>query len=156
MKRGRQGKPKAAAERAHPKMPGHAPSNFIQETGFEFRLAKRSSSIHCASQKAGFNLRISRCRLEVRVPNTSAKNMKSKQLANVLIRILGLSLCVQAAMHFVNGMISMGYSINMNYPTNRMGLWSNFLTGAILAAIGICFLVKSRNVTECLFKGEDE
>jgi hypothetical protein len=82
--------------------------------------------------------------------------MKSKQLANVLIRILGLSLCVQAAMHFVNGMISMGYSINMNYPTNRMGLWSNFLTGAILAAIGICFLVKSRNVTECLFKGEDE
>ncbi len=82
--------------------------------------------------------------------------MKSKQLANVLIKILGLSLCVQAAMHFVNGIIGIGYSINTIYATSRMGLWTNFLTGAALAAIGIYFLVKSRNVAECLFKGEDE
>ncbi|MGA2247173.1 MAG: hypothetical protein ABSH48_19455 [Verrucomicrobiota bacterium] len=32
--------------------------------------------------------------------------MKTKQLANVLIKVLGLSLCAQSVMHFVNGIFN--------------------------------------------------
>ena len=79
--------------------------------------------------------------------------MKSKQLANVLIKILGLSLCAQSVMHIVTGIFNLLANIN----TYRGGfLWSGFLTGSILAAIGIYFIVRSRNVAECLLKGEDE
>ena len=88
--------------------------------------------------------------LDVRLPNTTAKNMKSKQLANVLIKILGLSLCVQSVMHVVTGIFNILASSRMPF------LWANFVSGAILAAIGISLIVKSRDVAGVLFKNEDE
>jgi putative Mn2+ efflux pump MntP len=76
--------------------------------------------------------------------------MKSKQLANVLIKILGLSLCAQSLMHFVTGTFNV-------YANNRsLFLWSNFVSGAILAVVGLFFIVQSRSVAGCLFKDENE
>ncbi|MGP8199906.1 MAG: hypothetical protein ACLQU4_10430 [Limisphaerales bacterium] len=76
--------------------------------------------------------------------------MNSKQLANVLIKLLGLSLCTQSVMHFLSGIY--------NFFTNtRMAILSfNFLSGAVLAAIGILLIVKSRDVTGFLFKNEED
>jgi hypothetical protein len=78
------------------------------------------------------------------------KIMKSKQLANVLIKVLGLSLCAQSVMHFVNAML------NIFAGSRTSFLLVNFLSGAILGAIGIFFIVKSRVIAGFLFKGEDE
>ena len=77
--------------------------------------------------------------------------MKTKQLANVLIKILGLSECVQSVI-YIFGMI-------INTIENHFAAsfpWVIFLTGAIHAAIGIFFIVKSRDVAGFLFKNEDE
>jgi putative Ca2+/H+ antiporter (TMEM165/GDT1 family) len=75
--------------------------------------------------------------------------MKSKQLANVLIKVLGLSLCVQSANHCVTGIFNLLAS-RMPFPL------INFVAAAILAAVGIYFIVRSQNVAGCLFRGEDE
>jgi len=76
--------------------------------------------------------------------------MKSKQLANVLIKILGLSLCTQSVMHGVSGILNILANSRMPF------VWINFVSGAILAAIGISLIVKSRDVSGFLFKNEDE
>ena len=67
--------------------------------------------------------------------------MKSKQLANVLIKILGLSILV----HDIPGVFTVLYS---NLP--------NFLLLAVSVALGIFLIVKSRAIAEFLFKNEDE
>ena len=54
--------------------------------------------------------------------------MNQKQLANVLIKILGLSLCAQSTMYLIIAATAKGYGFV---------LWSNFLGGIVLAAIGI-------------------
>jgi putative Mn2+ efflux pump MntP len=76
--------------------------------------------------------------------------MKTKQLANILIKVLGLSLCVQSVMHFVTGIFNI--LVNSKVPF----LWSNFVSGAILAGIGILFIVQSREVASFLFKNDEE
>jgi hypothetical protein len=87
-------------------------------------------------------------------PHTKPPHMKSKQLANVLIKILGLSLCTQSIMHVATG------ALNILASTGNMRggpfLWSNFLTGVVLAGMGVYFIVRSQNVAGCLFKGEEE
>jgi hypothetical protein len=81
---------------------------------------------------------------------TRPRNMKSKQLANVLIKILGLSLCAQSVMHLITGIFSTLASSRGPF------VWINFVSGAILAAIGISLIVTSRNIAGFLFKNEDE
>ncbi len=76
--------------------------------------------------------------------------MKSKLLANVLIKVLGLSLCAQSVMHIVTGIFNIVASGRAPF------LWSNFASGAILAGIGIFFIVQSREVAGFLFKNDDE
>ena len=76
--------------------------------------------------------------------------MKTKQLANVLIKILGLSVCTQSVMHFLSAIINMFASSRMPF------MWTNFVSGTILVLLGICLIVKSRCVTELLFKNEEE
>jgi hypothetical protein len=80
--------------------------------------------------------------------------MKSKQLANVLIKILGLSLCAQSVIPIVNG-IMVVFANKLSYNGNLMW-WSGLTYAPILVAIGIFLIVKSRAVAEFLFKGEDE
>ncbi len=77
--------------------------------------------------------------------------MKTKQLANVLIKILGLSLCSQSVMHFINSLLNLYYASSMRVPAVLSG---NLLSGAILAGIGVCFILKSREIAGVLFKNE--
>lgn len=80
--------------------------------------------------------------------------MKSKQLANVLIKILGLSVCVHAVPNLIDGLF--------NLTRARAGgvlpdmFWFYPVPSVVLLAIGIYLIVRSWNVAECLFKGEDE
>jgi hypothetical protein len=79
--------------------------------------------------------------------------MKTKQLANVLIKILGLSVLV----HSIPGIGS-----GLFYFTRERGIassgdgWLYALTTVILPTIGIIFIVKSRDIAGFLFKNEDE
>jgi small neutral amino acid transporter SnatA (MarC family) len=82
--------------------------------------------------------------------------MKSKQLANVLIKVLGLSLCAQSVMHLGTGIFNLLANINTTYTGRGYFLWSGLLMGLIVAAIGIYFIVRSRNIAGCLFKDEGE
>ena len=81
--------------------------------------------------------------------------MKTKQLANVLIKILGLSVIVQGVPIILSGLLSMlqfggvGSGGAYNY-------FLHLLPTLIMVAIGIYLLVKSRAITAALFKDEDE
>ena len=76
--------------------------------------------------------------------------MKTKQLANVLIKVLGLSICAQSVTHFVTGIFTL-------LATSRGPfLLANFVLGAVMAGIGIFLIAKSRDVAGFLFKNDDE
>ncbi len=76
--------------------------------------------------------------------------MTSKQLTNVLIKMLGLSLCVHAIPSLVNAFLT---------PLIQSGIGSHsfYWAGSVVSfGIGIYLIVKSRTVAEWLFKGEEE
>ena len=81
-------------------------------------------------------------------------NLKSKQLANVLIKILGLSVLVHGIPSIITGLFSLvqvrGVGSRGDY------FWLYPLSSVVLVAIGVYLIVKSRDVTACLFKDEDE
>ena len=82
--------------------------------------------------------------------------MKPKQLANVLIKILGLSMCAHSIVPILNGLVN-ALSAPPNYGSNyRSGFWFYLLTGGIPAVIGLFLIVRSWFVTEKLFKNEAE
>jgi hypothetical protein len=81
--------------------------------------------------------------------------MKSKQLANVLIKILGLSVCV----HALPGLLSGIFSVFFSGPFQGGGVFTRILlfvmgTG-VEAVVGIFLIINSRKVAEFLFKGEE-
>ena len=81
--------------------------------------------------------------------------MKTKPLANVLIKILGLSLCVNAIPTIIQGML---YVLVQNRGIGSPGgnwLYA-FFPYVVLPAIGIYLILKSQEVTEYLFKNEIE
>ena len=80
--------------------------------------------------------------------------MKPKQLANVLIRVLGLSMVAHSVVPILN--ILAGFSSSPIWFNNRPGIWYFLLTGLLPTAIGIFLMVKSWLVTEKLFKDEVE
>jgi hypothetical protein len=82
--------------------------------------------------------------------------MKPKQLANVLVRILGLSLCAHSLAPVLNCLLAL-CSAPMGYGNNykaSMGLY--VLTNAVPLAAGIFLILRSRLVVEKLFKDEAE
>jgi hypothetical protein len=79
--------------------------------------------------------------------------MKSKQLANVLIKILGLSVVVHSIPAILPGLYNMARSSRIGSP---LDFWLYPVSSVVLAALGICLIVKSRVVAEFLFKNEDE
>jgi len=79
--------------------------------------------------------------------------MKQNQLANVLIKILGLYFCVDGFVRFVTGLLSL-----LAYMTSRgfgaLYTWVAPFTGMILAAIGLLLILLSRAIADALFKDE--
>lgn len=82
--------------------------------------------------------------------------MTPRQLANVLIKILGLSVCLRAIPAFLSNLLGIMYSL---LPSHGDMVFYRLLTAfvgvGIEVAIGIFFILKSREITEFLFKGED-
>ena len=76
--------------------------------------------------------------------------MKPKLLANVLIKVLGISICAHGVVALVNNVI---------YTTGR--IYPNVMLFQIIVwlapfAVGIFLIVRSRWLTDKLFKDEEE
>ena len=84
------------------------------------------------------------------------QNMKTKQLANILIKILGLSVLVHAIPSFINALIPMLQAIAHPVIAIWNYYWLRPLADMVSVAIGIYLILKSRDVTAFLFKDEDE
>ena len=85
------------------------------------------------------------------------KNMKTKQLANLLIKILGLSVVVHAIPIIVASLLSMLDSAGL--LLGSQGVYAHLLhllPTLILMGIGIYLIIKSRDVAAFLFKNEEE
>ncbi len=87
--------------------------------------------------------------------------MKSKQLANVLIKILGLSVCIHGIPNFVTGFVRGFLSELASSGATRMSTGSSassaYVIGALVElALGIVLIVKSKALAELLLKREDE
>jgi len=79
--------------------------------------------------------------------------MNTKQLAHVLTKILGLSVVVHAIPTLVTGIFNTARRSGFG-PQNEY--WFYLVPPLILMVIGIYLIIKSRDVVECLFKGEAE
>ena len=82
--------------------------------------------------------------------------MNPKQLANVLIKILGLSFCVDGVVRGASGILNLLAMLTSRNGLSATYLWVNPLTGLLLAAIGFLFIVLRRPITDLLFKDEAE
>ena len=85
--------------------------------------------------------------------------MKSKQLANVLIKIIGLYICLCAIPNLIAGILvglsSLGWS-KTDTTGIVMRMVSYSIGYAVQAVVGIFIIAKSRKVAEFFFKNEDE
>jgi hypothetical protein len=80
--------------------------------------------------------------------------MKTKQLANILIKILGLSVVVHGIPSIITGLVQ---TLQVRGMGSQNGyFWLYPFSSVILVAIGIYFVVQSRDVAAFLFKDEDE
>jgi len=83
--------------------------------------------------------------------------MKSKQLANVLIKILGLSIVAHSVPAIMNAAMTMLIAQGMGA---RQGAWFPAWFGQISPVatliIGIVLIVASRNIAALLFKTDDD
>jgi hypothetical protein len=85
--------------------------------------------------------------------------MKPKQLANVLVCILGLSMVAHSLSTLVSTVISWlqvaseNHVYNFNNHSVGLSVW---LYGLLPVGLGIILMMKSRCVVEILFKDEAE
>jgi uncharacterized membrane-anchored protein YitT (DUF2179 family) len=86
--------------------------------------------------------------------------MKSKQLANVLIKILGLSVFIEAIPHIINGLFQalvMAEAGRVNGPgLSGFSLWVFPACNLGLLILGVFLIKKSQCVTTLLFKEEED
>ena len=83
--------------------------------------------------------------------------MNQRQLANVLIKILGLSLCAQSVTHILSSAISLFSVLTTTLRTGYSGglyTWLSPLLGVTTAIIGLLFIFMSKPIAEMLFKEE--
>ena len=86
--------------------------------------------------------------------------MKTKQLANILIKILGLSAFIHSIPGLITGFydavrVQMAIEAGTHY-FNTPSAWIYPISSLVMAAIGVYLIIQSRQVTELLFKSDDE
>jgi len=86
----------------------------------------------------------------------SQKNMKTKQLANILIKILGLSALVHGIPSILSELLPILQGIGSHGNVYWNYYWIYPLSSLISVAFGIYLVFQSRAVTAFLFKDEDE
>lgn len=83
--------------------------------------------------------------------------MKSKQLANVLIKMLGLSVCLYAIPSCISGILEgVVHLKDSPHWLAIIPLVSYSIGAAIQAAVGLVIIAKSQTVAGWMFKNEDE
>jgi hypothetical protein len=83
--------------------------------------------------------------------------MKSRQLANVLIKMLGLSVCLYAIPSCVSGIIfAVIQPPNTDSGFEFMRIISYAIGAGVQFAIGIVIISTSQKISGWLFKGDDE
>ena len=82
--------------------------------------------------------------------------MKTKQLANILVKILGLSVLVHAIPSIISGLLPFLQAIGSHGNFYSNYFWLYPLSSVISVVIGIYLIIKSREITAFLFKDEDE
>lgn len=83
--------------------------------------------------------------------------MKSKQLANVLIKMMGLSVCLYAIPSCVSGIIiAVMQPQNSNWGIEVMRIVSYAIGAGVQLAIGIAIIAMSQKISGWLFKSDDE
>jgi Mg2+ and Co2+ transporter CorA len=88
-----------------------------------------------------------------KLSHTTITNMKSKQLANVLIKILGLSVVIHSIPTIITGLFNMMRVRGIGMPGES---WLYPVSSVVLLALGIFLILQSRCVTDLLFKNDDE
>ena len=82
--------------------------------------------------------------------------MKSKQLANVLIKIIGLYICLLAIPSVLSGILAI-FTTHMGGTSERLnGVISYSIGAAVQIVVGAILMIKSRELAEFWFKNEDE
>jgi hypothetical protein len=82
--------------------------------------------------------------------------MKSKQLANVLIKIIGLYVCLCAIPGLATGVLA-AFAFHMGGTSDRLSSAFSYSIGdTVQAVVGIFLIIKSRKLAEFWFKNEDE
>jgi hypothetical protein len=82
--------------------------------------------------------------------------MKSKQLANVLIKMLGLSLFIYAIPNFAEGFFVMISGKPSADFVTFLGISITALVAIVQIIVGIVIIAKSQKIADFLFKNEDE
>jgi hypothetical protein len=79
--------------------------------------------------------------------------MNQKQLANVLVKILGLAICADSVVRIAAEMLNL---FTTHVPTSAIHsiLWNDLFSGVVLAVIGVTFIKLSRPIVDLLFQGE--
>ena len=84
--------------------------------------------------------------------------MKSKQLANVLIKVLGLSVCLHAIPICVSGILVgiTQFQVSPKWDIAIIRIISSAIGAAVQAVIGIVIIAMSQKIAGMMFKTDDE
>jgi hypothetical protein len=104
--------------------------------------------------------------VELGLNKSSVWNMKPKDLANVLLKILGVSMCLNAIPTFLTQSFMLLVTFwaagqassathDLFFHQTLVNTVSFTLIEAVRVAIGIYAIVKSRKISEFLFKNEE-
>ncbi len=78
--------------------------------------------------------------------------MNGKELANVLCKLLGLSLCVHAVGPIITVLFDLTRDQSAFPSSSRLNAYA--VSTLLSVAVGVFLILKSRCVTELLFKGD--
>ena len=81
--------------------------------------------------------------------------MTSTQLANVLIKILGLSTCLYGVPSFISGVIA-AFLASENPLVTSVRLWTYTIGYGVQLALGILLILMSQKMANLLFTEPDE
>ncbi|MGD1088780.1 MAG: hypothetical protein ABR955_08665 [Verrucomicrobiota bacterium] len=82
--------------------------------------------------------------------------MKSKQLANFLIKFAGFLICLFAIPNFIGAMIFGLSTVGLNNSVSLMQVFSSSISYGLMAVSGVLVIAMSHKLAECMFKNEDE
>jgi hypothetical protein len=83
--------------------------------------------------------------------------MNSRQLANVLIKVLGLWMCLQGIPAFVSGFLRALMPVLHGAPASRPpgNSWTSAVGAVVYLALGVFLILRSRWIADRLLKNDD-